>query len=328
VPADFWTDAARMVTAGAIVAAVAVPVGLVAWRIARRLGEPLLPPWKPWRVPWGGFEVFFAFLVVHGIVPIVLVDSGMKPLAAGVIALPIQLGLLVLAAQLLYPARKLFRRGGYAGRVALAVAVWAILTPPVLVFYAAVLQLFTLLHWQPDEHPLTQTGAGTPAEQALFLFQVCVAAPLVEEILFRGVLLPWTIGSRERNVGRPQIAPLVPGLIRPWLVMVFAVSYAVLVTVVRGKGDPTVFAATLAAGLGVIWVSVRRGKRHVRGVYASAAFFAVVHSTIWPSPLPLFLLGLGLGWLAVRTRGVLAPAIVHGLFNAVSAVIVLRGGTG
>jgi CNT family concentrative nucleoside transporter len=48
-------------------------------------------------------------------------------------------------------------------------------------------------------------------------------------------------------------------------------------------------------------------------VYASAALFAVVHSAIWPSPIPLFLLGLGLGWLAVRTRGVLAPAIVHGL---------------
>jgi membrane protease YdiL (CAAX protease family) len=305
-----------------------VPVGLVAWRIARRHGEPLLPPGKPWRVPWGGFEVFFAFLVVHGVVPIVLVDSGMKPLAAGVVALPIQLGLLVLAARLLYPAWHLFRRGGYAGRVALAVVTWATLTPPVLVFYAAVLQLFTVFHWQPDEHPLTQTGVGAPGEQVLFLLQACVAAPLIEEILFRGVLLPWTIGSRERNVGRPQPLPLVRGRIRPWLVMAFAVSYAVMTTVVRGKGDPAVFGANLAVGFAVIWLGVRRGKRHVRGVYASAAFFAVVHSAIWPSPLPLFLLGLGLGWLAVRTRGVLAPAVVHGLFNAVSAVFVLRGGAG
>ncbi len=78
-------------------------------------------------------------------------------------------------------------------------------------------------------------------------------------------------------------------------------------------------------GLAVLWATMRQGKRHIRGVYASAAFFAVIHSAIWPSPIPLFFLGLGLGWLAVRTRGFVAPAIVHGLFNAVSAVFVLRG---
>ena len=33
-----------------------------------------------------------------------------------------------------------------------------------------------------------------------------------------------------------------------------------------------------------------------------------------------------LGWLAVRTNGVLVPVVVHGLFNAVSVVYVLRGG--
>ena len=50
----------------------------------------------------------------------------------------------------------------------------------------------------------------------------------------------------------------------------------------------------------------------------------MIHSNVWPSPIPLFVLGIGLGWLAVRTNGVLAPVIVHGLFNAVSVVFVLR----
>jgi membrane protease YdiL (CAAX protease family) len=77
----------------------------------------------------------------------------------------------------------------------------------------------------------------------------------------------------------------------------------------------------------VLWVRVRKGKRHARGIYASAALFALVHAGVWPSPIPLFFLGLGLGWLAVRTRGILVPVIVHGLFNAVSAVYVLRGAT-
>ena len=66
-------------------------------------------------------------------------------------------------------------------------------------------------------------------------------------------------------------------------------------------------------------------EEHIRALYVSAAFFALVHSAVWPTPIPLFFLGLGLGWLAVRTRGIFVPVIVHGLFNAVSAVYVLRG---
>jgi membrane protease YdiL (CAAX protease family) len=59
-------------------------------------------------------------------------------------------------------------------------------------------------------------------------------------------------------------------------------------------------------------------------VYATAAFFALLHP-VWPNPIPLFALGLGLGYLAVRTNGLLVPVLVHGLFNAVSVVFVLRG---
>ena len=224
----------------------------------------------------------------------------------------------------LYPRWWPFHGGGIASRIALGLIGWVILTPLVLACYSVVLLIFTALHWQPDEHPLTQMGTGIPFEQVLFLLQACVAAPLVEELIFRGLLLPWTIGARERNAGGPPASPLVPPVSRPALVMAFGVVYAAM----SAKVGPVVFAGILAGGLAVIWVTVRHGKRHLRGVYAVAALFAVVHSDIWPSPIPLFLLGLGLGWLAVRTRGVFVPALVHGLFNAVSAVFVLRGGAG
>ena len=39
-----------------------------------------------------------------------------------------------------------------------------------------------------------------------------------------------------------------------------------------------------------------------------------------------FVLGLGLGWLAVRTNWLVVPVVVHALFNAVSVAFVLRGG--
>ena len=70
---------------------------------------------------------------------------------------------------------------------------------------------------------------------------------------------------------------------------------------------------------------VGTGARRARAVYATAALFALLHP-VWPNPVPLFVLGLGLGWLAARTTGLLVPVLVHALFNAVSAVFVLRGG--
>jgi membrane protease YdiL (CAAX protease family) len=339
LPADFWTEARQMLTAGAIVASVAVPAGLAAWVVARRRTQTLLPACKPWRVPWTGFELFAAFAVVSLLIPMLLGKLGLQPLVIGVAAVPLQLAVLVLVARALYPRWNPFRdpqqpepddwaytpmkrlATNVAGLLAFAVLAWVVLTPLVLVFHVGVVQVFTALDWKADEHPLTQFREGALLDQAIFMLQACVAAPLIEEVLFRGLLLPWVIGGRERGAG--VSAPLfAPPSVRPWLVM----GFAALVAANTGKPGPMIFVGVLAGGLAVVWVAVRRGKRHVRGVYATAAFFAAVHSGVWPSPVPLFLLALGLGWLAVRTRGVLVPFVVHGLFNAVSAVFVLRGG--
>ena len=62
-----------------------------------------------------------------------------------------------------------------------------------------------------------------------------------------------------------------------------------------------------------------------RAVFSSATVFALVHAHVWPSPVPLFVLGLVLGWLALRTGGLLAPVALHALFNAVGFVeLVLK----
>ncbi len=313
-----------MLTAGAIVAAIAVPLGLLGWVVAHARSESMFLVWKPWRVPWGGFEVLGAFIVVAFTIPFVLAQTQLLPLAVGVVALPIQLTFLAISVRLLFPRWKpdVTRPRGFRD-VATGVLAWAVLTPLVLLFHACILQVFITLNWKPDEHHLVKFGTGSLLEQVLLMVQACVAAPLIEEILFRGVLLSWAIGARDRSPGLGAVPPIAPTALRPWLVMGMAVLFSAL----SGKIGPVVFAGVLTTGLAIVWVTVRHGKRHARAVYASAAMFAMVHSTVWPSPVPLFLLGLGLGWCAVRTRGVLVPAIVHGLFNAVSAVYVLRGGT-
>jgi len=320
VPAEFSTEATQMLTSGAIVASVALPLGLLGW-LSRSRSEGLLPSWKPWRVPWGGFEVLGSFVVVSFAIPLMVLSSRLvPPMAVGVVAFPIQLAFFVVTAVAMYP--KWRPRVSLSGALPVAVLAWLLLTPTILLFHAGVVQVFTALDMKPDEHPLAKFGGESLLEQVWFLKHACIAAPLIEEILFRGILLTWVIGVRERGPG--HVSAAVPAALRPWFVM----GFALLFSATSGKVGPMVFAAILAAGLAVVWVTVRRGKRHIRSVYATAAMFAMVHSSVWPSPVPLFLLGLGLGWCAVRTRGVLVPAIVHGLFNAVSAVFVLRSGTG
>jgi membrane protease YdiL (CAAX protease family) len=44
----------------------------------------------------------------------------------------------------------------------------------------------------------------------------------------------------------------------------------------------------------------------------------MAHVAVWPSPIPLFVLGLGLGVLAEGTRSLVGPIVVHSAFNAVS----------
>jgi hypothetical protein len=163
VPADLLSEVARLATSGLLVAAVAVPVGLVAFALRPR-GEPLLPRWRPFPVPWGGFEVAVAFLVVSLVIPVALgqlldasgfyqivygaafPQSGapdvsdeakaeaatVRMLWAGLLSLPPSLGALVLARTALYPKWRSRTSGSVAGKVALAVGAWAALAPAVM----------------------------------------------------------------------------------------------------------------------------------------------------------------------------------------------------
>jgi membrane protease YdiL (CAAX protease family) len=107
----------------------------------------------------------------------------------------------------------------------------------------------------------------------------------------------------------------------------------------RGGGDEgelsvatVAFVAVLGVGLYAVQRFGRiRGRFPVRtagSVWASAALFAAAHSAVWPSPVPLFVLGLALGSIAARSGGIAACVVLHGLFNAVSYVFLLRGGVG
>jgi membrane protease YdiL (CAAX protease family) len=59
-------------------------------------------------------------------------------------------------------------------------------------------------------------------------------------------------------------------------------------------------------------------------VFASAVLFAWVHASVWPTPIPLLVLALGLGWLARSTGNLAGPILVHALFNTVACILLFR----
>jgi membrane protease YdiL (CAAX protease family) len=56
-------------------------------------------------------------------------------------------------------------------------------------------------------------------------------------------------------------------------------------------------------------------------IIGSSLAFAIGHRA-WPSAVPLFLLGLALGWLAYRTQNLVPSIVVHSLFNLVAFIVL------
>jgi hypothetical protein len=59
------------------------------------------------------------------------------------------------------------------------------------------------------------------------------------------------------------------------------------------------------------------------GIFAASVLFAFVHTAVWPTPIPLLVLALGLGWLASRWRNLAGPMLVHSLTNTVACVALV-----
>jgi membrane protease YdiL (CAAX protease family) len=347
VPQDVLTELGELALSGAIVAAVALPFGALAALVARRWGQPLAPPWRvPLRppiradMPTEGFDLLYcgAYVVVLVMLFPTLAEIGGRAVeAAGVLKQLYgpdnphakelrQLWGIICAAPVFFVGWLAYRDwaarsvwppiGRLAGNVALGVGVWFVLTPIVLAGNVLTAQIAVWLGSPPQRHPMDELGVGnTLIQQVAFGVSVCLCTPVIEETLFRGLLVGWASGRRYR----------------PWLVMLLAAGFVLLIMLLTKQSvvGPVVFAVVLAGGLFVVQ-RVGRARRwpvHLIGsVYATAALFAAGHSAVWPTPIPLFALGLGLGYLAARTGGIAACVVLHGLFNAVSFVYLLRGG--
>jgi Type II CAAX prenyl endopeptidase Rce1-like len=177
-----------------------------------------------------------------------------------------------------------------------------------------------LRHWagvDVEMHPYFGLGSNLfPIEWLPLLFSVLVAAPVLEELTLRGLVQPWL-------VQRPLARLLVVGIS---LILAFEARLTGLKEALE-SGDwtqsalevqPVLFVLLVAVGL----AGVQMWSRSPAGpaIYTTALLFATLHSSVWPTPIALFVLGLGLGWLANRTQSLVGPMLVHCLFNAVGCL--------
>jgi membrane protease YdiL (CAAX protease family) len=257
-----------------------------------------------------------------------LAHRAIASIIANVIAFPIMLGAFLV---LLRPTRVKSDLLQWRWMHRLAWWGWLILTPTCYLVFGVVDYLFRMtLGESAEAHPLTQfVPIATTLEWFLFAVQVVLIAPVTEEILFRGLIAPWI--DRVTNADNT-----VSESLRARVVHIGAITLGFLLTqneIVRGYNTdsisflrallPTLFAMVI---LGISESKKLRLIPHGPAILASANLFAAIHSNVWPSPVPLLILGVGLGSLRFLSGSIGAGIILHGAFNAVTVVYLVLGG--
>ncbi len=210
-------------------------------------------------------------------------------------------------------------------RLALACLSWLVITPFVFGINFLVSLAYVDLTGRKPEHPLEQLAEGSPLfTDAVLIGLVALAvAPIWEELLFRGVVQPWLAQEEWRShfvMGLASLIGISAGIAN------FQESQALDLGRILGNLSPILFVMILFPGylytdrLLQRWIPQRS---LFRGIFATSLLFAMVHSLVWPTPIPLFFLALGLGFLAYRTQSLLAPILFHSLFNAVACIALL-----
>ncbi|MGH7224770.1 MAG: lysostaphin resistance A-like protein, partial [Gemmataceae bacterium] len=289
-------------------------------------------------VPWSGMEILFAMYLVWIFWPftvsLILTGLGLEhwyygdntpetptrlDLWARTFALPFQ----VLTVPLLFSAfsrtcldqlglttRRFGRNvlGGLAGML--------ILAPPVF----GINVLLRYLYSQAGEHAVELHALEriaqhslSPFEWMMLFFTAMVSAPFVEELTFRGVLQPW-LAARRWGGHTAMLGSLVLAVVfrRERLLAAWPEGISSVVDAVT----PVLFVLSLLPLYLVIWATSRTSLDPA--IFGTSLLFACIHTSVWPTPMPLFVLALGLGVLAQRTRSLVGPIVLHSLFNGVS----------
>ena len=164
---------------------------------------------------------------------------------------------------------------------------FVLFVPPALVMQAIMTQ------WVPYEHPTTQLllKSGATRDWLLAAWGAVLVAPLVEEFIFRGLLLPWLVA-----VARPRAW-------EDWRILFVGTDGS---PYWRRDPAPNAFWRWLP-------------------VVLSATLFSAMHirsgpeGAVWgPDLVPLLWLGIGWAWLARQTGRITPSWVGHFLLNSLT----------
>ena len=375
-----WLEILATVTAYLTLAALGALVLAGLWWFTSWLRPPWLPVQRSSPISWKGIDILLAFLIleaVPSVVFLILQEAGVFQWLYEVPASPsirdreqvwsAVPGLAAALAVILFTFKKLrgarlaelgltpVRAGNNA---AVGYVQWLILTPLTLVINQLA-TLATPAEWQ-EEHVVsrvTQQPLWVSEWVMLFLAAV-VFAPLLEEVIFRGILLPWQLRggwAAQATVATCTIvvAAILPTLTperdgdasynpAPLLFVLVMLPGVFLVPLLQRRGEPpapepappaaapadepagTEAARRIEAKLAaLVYQANQKQPQQEWAIYTNGLFFAAMHSNFWPSPIALFFLGIGLAWVAYRTSSLVGAVTLHSLFNGVAALSLL-----
>lgn len=153
-----------------------------------------------------------------------------------------------------------------------------------------------------------------PSEWIALFFTAMVSAPLLEELTFRGVLQPW-LAARRWGGPVAMLGSLALALAQRWERV--QVAWPQGISALLDAAAPVLFVLALLPIYLLVWWFSRTPL--APAIFGASLMFACIHSA-WPTPIPLFVLAVGLGVLAQRTRSLVGPIVLHSLFNGVGCV--------
>lgn len=211
---------------------------------------------------------------------------------------------------------------------------WLLVMPCISALNYLVNWLYALGHGgKVEEHALVQllTDPSSPLPLgdwiAAFILAF-LAAPFVEEMLFRGVIQRWVVRrawSADLIIALSFIIGLAGRYDKVQAGLQLGLTRDGVVNLLDGF-SPALFVLAMIPGyafaerLAWRWIPTPNA---ARGIYATALLFAMVHYNVWPSPIPLFPFALSLGFIAYRTQSLLGPILMHSLFDGVSAITLV-----